>query len=410
VVTQVRIKVTPVYDRLYRTVKSLTGLTTIVEVGGAGSSKSHSIAQLLIQLLTEHTGLRIGVGRKTFPAHRTSGMALVIELLKSYGIYHASNHNRGEFTYQHNGNTILFFSLGEGESGREKMKSANFNIIWLEEATEFDLADYRQLMLRLRHPAPAGLHNFMLLSHNPIDENHWIKKELIDKDPSVIVHHSTYHDNTFIAEDYRKLLEDLKNQDQNYYRIYVLGEWGRLENIIYSNWRTALTPPPDYEAWAYGLDFGFNVATALIKVGMVKNQVYLEEKIYRANLTNSDLIELLTHQARADIYADSAEPQRIEEIRRAGWNIYSAEKDVKLGIDLCKRQTLNISAESVNLLKEIKGYQWKTDKNGNRLDEPVKFNDHACDAFRYCLYGLTKRFGFATARPTGQRVRATHHF
>lgn len=394
------IKVTPVFDLLHKTIEGLTELSTIIEVGGAGSSKSYSIAQKLVQFLIEGKDLKIAVGRKTFPSHRTSGMALILGLLKEYGGYRETEHSKTEYSYTHNSNYMLFFSLGEGESGREKMKSADFNIIWLEEATEFDLADYRQMMLRLRHPIPKGKHNFLIMSHNPIDENHWIKTKLIDTgSPSIITHRSTYKDNPFCPGDYIKLLEDLVNQDENYYRIYVLGEWGKLENLIYRKWEIIEDLPRenDWEAWGYGLDFGFTNPTALLKVVLAGKKLYWDECLYQSKLTNADLIERLTHEKRADIYADSAEPQRIEEIYRAGWNIYPANKDVKMGLDVCKRQTIYITKRSVNLIKEIRGYSNKKDKKGLLLEEPVKFNDHACDSGRYGTLGLTERFGFATA-------------
>ena len=40
---------------------------------------------------------------------------------------------------------------------------------------------------------------------------------------------------------------------------------------------------------------------------------------------------------------------------------------------------------SENLLKEIKSYKWKEDKNGHVLDEPVKFRNHLMDGMRYYL-------------------------
>ena len=86
------------------------------------------------------------------------------------------------------------------------------------------------------------------------------------------------------------------------------------------------------------------------------------------------------------IYADSAEPARIEEIRRAGFNIYPSDKSIKDGIDFIKRQKLHILKDSVNLIKEIGGYKYKEDKDGNVMDEPVKFRDHLVDAMRYAIY------------------------
>jgi len=37
-------------------------------------------------------------------------------------------------------------------------------------------------------------------------------------------------------------------------------------------------------------------------------------------------------------------------------------------------------------LKEIQTYSWRTDRQGNILEQPVKFNDHAMDAIRYAVY------------------------
>jgi len=160
-----------------------------------------------------------------------------------------------------------------------------------------------------------------------------------------------------------------------------------------------LPPKCDWQAWAYGLDFGFVNPTALIKVIVSNKKIYWDERVYQVGLTNADLIERLTHEERADIYADSAEPDRIEEIERAGWVIYPANKDVKMGLDLVRRQTLNLTKSSVETIKEVRNYSRKKDKDGKVLEEPVKIRDHACDAGRYASLGLTEQFGFATAMP-----------
>jgi phage terminase large subunit len=99
------------------------------------------------------------------------------------------------------------------------------------------------------------------------------------------------------------------------------------------------------------------------------------------------------------LYCDRDESQRIEEFSRAGWNAYPGEKDVKMGIDLCTRQKLHITKRSENILKEIRGYSRKKDKNGDVLEDPVKYKDHTMDAMRFGVYGLVTRFGFATAEP-----------
>jgi phage terminase large subunit len=142
------------------------------------------------------------------------------------------------------------------------------------------------------------------------------------------------------------------------------------------------------EMW-YGLDFGFNHPTVLLQMGIRGGELWIKELIYESHLTNSDIIDemgKLNVDTRSPMYADSAEPARIEEIYRAGYNILPAEKKVDDGIDRVKRYKINVHTESVNMLKEFKTYKWMEDKNGNVLDMPVKFKDDAMDAMRYGVY------------------------
>lgn len=158
---------TPVFERL-RECKD----TTVVLVGGAGSSKSHSIAQFLIEKLVMEKGKSIGICRKTFPALRMTAMDLVFGLLKEYGIYREENHNKTANTYTHGTNKIWFFSLDE----LEKIKSANFHYIWMEECNEFSRADYMVMKLRLRGPTTPDCPNQIFLSLNPVDASNWVAK------------------------------------------------------------------------------------------------------------------------------------------------------------------------------------------------------------------------------------------
>jgi phage terminase large subunit len=42
-----------------------------------------------------------------------------------------------------------------------------------------------------------------------------------------------------------------------------------------------------------------------------------------------------------------------------------------------------VTKRSVNLIRELRGYTWQKDRDGNSLNEPIGVNDHAMDAFRY---------------------------
>lgn len=371
---------------------------TIINVGGAGSSKSYSIAQLLIYKLLNEKNKRIGICRKTFPALRMTAMDLVLSILKEWGIYRDDNFNKTSSIYKYGSNQIQFFSLDDPE----KIKSANFSYIWMEEANEFSFEDYTIMKLRLRHPTNGEM-NQMFLSLNPIDAHGWIPTKLIQQSDVEVIH-STYQDNAFLNADYIKTITDLINQDANFYKIYALGEWGLLQRRIYTNYKVIpQLPEITGGQWAYGLDYGLVNPSGVVRVYRLEEQgavkLYAEERLYKTGLTNSDIIEHFTHEDKGDIYGDPSAKQFNEEIRRAGFNCYEAHKIVKDGIDVCQRSTLYIPESSVNLIKEIQSYQWKEDKDGHVLSEPVKFNDHLMDAMRYAIYGMTERFGFATARP-----------
>ena len=383
----------------------------IVNVGGAGSSKSYSIAQLLIERLLTQENKTFGIVRHTFPALRMTAMGLFLQLLKEYGIYKDSRHNKTANTYTYGTNTVWFFSIDESE----KIKSTNFSYIWVEEANELDWESYIILKLRLRAPIKKGEINQIFLSLNPSDAHGWIAtklcgvkegiKEQVPIDPDVEIIHSTYEDNPYLDSAYVGVLQNLIMQDEQFYQIYTLGNWGRLEGRIYSNY-TILPELPVMEKshWAYGLDFGYSSISALVKIILFNDKIYAEERLYKTGLTVADIIEFLSHEPRGDIYCDPSSKQATKEIAQAGYIALEGVKSVKESIDLCKQQTIFVPQTSANLIKELRGYHWKknpqaTGQTDAFLPEPVKYNDHALDALRYAVWGITSRFGFATARP-----------
>ncbi len=370
---------------------------TIINVGGSGSSKSWTIAQRMVLHFVNEKNKQLIITRKTMPACKRSSYGLIVKLLKDYGYYGRVRHNKTDHTISLGSNVMLFFGLDEPTKTKSIDEGANY--IWMEEADEFAYDDYMAFSQQLRKP-PGNELNHLYLSFNPIDGNGWIPTKLIGAE-GVEVIHSTYKDNPLADEAWVKALEDTLKTDENYYRIYALGEWGRLENLIFPDYILVDELPKEFDAWCYGLDFGFSEShkMALIKVLLLGQKLYWQECILESGMTTSDLIERLGHFDRGDIYADSARPDQIEEIFRAGYNIYPANKSVQTGIDVCKRQPIHITKDSVLLSKQVKGYCRKVDKNGNILEEPTKFNDDGPDAGRYGTLGITERFGFATAAP-----------
>jgi len=355
--------------------------------GGAGAGKSYTVAQYLIYLMLEATNKHILITRKANPALKLTAYRLVLSLLDSYQIPYEHHKADQIIEFKPKRNLIFFRGLDDPE----KIKSAEFNYIWMEEATEFTLEDFQQLKLRLRRATGDHRRNKIFLTFNPIPS--WIKDYFFDsaKEDDVSILKVTYMDNSFLDREYIALLEQLAEQDKTYHKIYALGEFAIPEHVIYPNFVNIDTPPNKIDEIVFGVDFGYNNPTAVLKVGIKDNEIWILDEVYQSHLTNQDLIDILKQfiaPKSAFVFCDSAEPQRIQELRRAGFNAMPSPKDVKLGIDIVKRHKINILRRCVNTIKEIKLYRWKQDAQGNILDEPIKLNDHAMDALRYAVCGL----------------------
>lgn len=378
------VKVTNVYTRNRRATKPV-----VANIGGADSSKSYSMAQLFIEKFKSEKNKTFLVCRKTLPALRLTAYRLVVDLLKDYGIYRSRDHNKSMNTISEPwlSNLIVFASVDDPE----KYKSQEYNYIWIEEANEFTWEDFIILKLRLRAKTIDESPNRMYLTFNPSDELGWINQKLF-KEPDVEKIHSTYKDNPFAADVDVGVLEGLRGQDESYWNIYARGEFARLKGKIHTLVMST-EPYPECRETIYGLDFGFVNPNVLLQIDIdfERMTLYITELIHKSGQTNSQLIadmkdEIPEEHRGREIYADSAEPARIEEISDAGFNIFPAEKSVLDGIDCVNRFKLVTNEENVKANPELNGYKRKVDRKGDVLEEPVKFKDHSPNALRYAVY------------------------
>src|SRR3989304_5831592 len=313
----------------------------VINRGGSRSSKTFSIGQLLfLERFFTQRNKKILVLRKTLPSLRISVYQDWKKFMDQYDLYNIVEENKQnlDYYYKPNNNYLHFGSL----DSPEKIKSSGWNYIWMNEATDFDKDDLMQLLLRLSEPIEEELRNQLFMCFNPIDEYHWIKTDILDKRENFDLEeiHSTYLDNQFLSKDYIKLIESY----------ITIGET------------------------IYGLDFGFTNPSALLKIVINGNDIFEEELIYQTELTNAQLIEKcneLNVSKTFPIYADSAEPDRIQEFREAGYNVIESVKDVINSIDFVKRFKIHCYKPSSNLIKEKMGYSRRKDKNGRIYEEPA---------------------------------------
>jgi phage terminase large subunit len=371
------IKSTVIFEKNY---EALSGPHRfIINEGGSRSSKTYSLCQLMVIYCLQNSGKVVSIIRKTFPALRATVLRDFIEILKEMGIYSLDNHNKSEHIYTFsNGSIVEFFSVDD----EQKIRGRKRDIAWCNEANELYFDDFTQLNMRTEFK--------LIFDYNPSDSSSWLYE--LPKEESILIK-STYRDNPFLPNSIRAQIEDLKRTDEALYQIYALGEKAISKSNIYSNWTFLSHRPARFVNYVYGLDFGYNHPTALMRVYWCDNDIYIEPVIYESYLTTTMLIEKLQAmgiEQTVTIMADYSRPEIIQEMNIAGFDVQNANKVVKKGIDNVK--TFGVFCQDhKDLKREYENYKWK--KIGDFItDEPVKLFDDAMDAVRYATTHIRQEY------------------
>ena len=359
--------------------------------GGAGSGKSHFVAQEVLLNMMSDKEYSYLVVRKTGKSIRNSVFRLLTEMINDNNLSGYFKINKTEMTIMCVTGASLITS---GLDDVEKLKSvANINRIWVEEASEITETDFNQLDLRLRGLSKIGYQ--LTLTFNPISETHWLKKSFFDIGrPDSFVLKTTYKDNNFLDDQYIRTLMELEKQDYQYFRIYALGEWGSIGNIIYSNWRKQDLSDirSTFDNLYNGLDFGFaDDPTAFIRVHLdnKRKKIYILEEFALRGLFIDDIAAELKDRINGEyITCDSSEPRSISDLKRNGIKALAAKKgpgSVEHGIKWLQGHEIIVDPSCVETINELSSYKWKEDKDGNVIAKPVDTNNHILDALRYAL-------------------------
>jgi phage terminase large subunit len=371
------IKATAIFEKNYDAI--LGDKRFIINEGGSRSSKTYSLCQLMIIYCLQNNNKVVSVIRKTFPALRATVLRDFIEILKEIGLYKQEMHNKSEHIYTFaNGSMIEFFSVDD----EQKIRGRKRDIAWCNEANELYFDDFTQLNMRTEDK--------LIFDYNPSDSASWLYE--LPAEESIKIK-STYKDNPFLPDSIKAQIEDLARTDEALYQIYALGEKAISKSNIYSQWTFVAHRPSRFVKYVYGLDFGYNHPSALMRVYYCDNDIYIEPVIYESYLTTTMLIEKLATlniEQTVTILADYSRPEIIQEMNIAGYDVQNANKVVKKGIDNLK--TFGVFCQDDKAIKrEYENYKWK--KIGDFItDEPVKLFDDAMDAIRYATTHIRQEY------------------
>lgn len=374
----------------------------IVNQGGARSSKTYSVLQLLLLICQRAKGSRlISVVSETLPHLKKGAMRDFIAILEEDGLYSESMHNKtdnifsiksldGKFT-----SYIEFFGADSGD----KVRGPQRDYLFLNEANNLDWETYYQLAIRTAKT--------IFIDFNPVSE-FWVHTELL---PSLQASHyefikSTYRDNEYLSEHQVADIERRALRDDNFRLVYAEGEIGSLEGLIYKHWKLC-DDLPTTDKRIIGIDFGFtNDPTVITDVRQYNGEWWADEVTYQTGLLNNDIARIIKGmglRSGVRVVCDSAEQKSIEDLKRMGINAEPCEKgagSIVAGIDYINSMPINITRRSLNAHKELRNYKWKTDKSGKALNEPIDNWNHFCDSFRYAGNAFKKIVPITPARYT----------
>jgi len=350
--------------------------------GGTSASKTISILALLINYAIRNKGKEISVVSESIPHLRRGCIKDFLSILKGLNRYSDSQFNKSTLKYIFsNGSYIEFFSTDQPD----KLRGARRTDLYINECNNVPFDAYTQLAVRT-----SGT---IWLDYNP-SNLFWVDKELVGKQDTDYIT-LTYKDNNALPESIVKEIEKAKEKAKtstywaNWWKVYGLGETGSLEGVCIPDWKEIDRLPEDARILAHGVDFGWNDPTVIISLYKWNESYIADEIFYKSNTTLRDLsLFISNNNIKENLIADSAEPKSIEILRRDGHHIYPCTKgrdSVNFGINLINQNEIYVTARSRNLKRELQGYVWAKDKEGNTLNKPTGEHPDCIDSLRYVL-------------------------
>lgn len=378
--------------------------------GGRGGGKSFNVGTFL-ERLTFEEGHTILDCRYTMTAASISVIPEFVEKIELDGTEEFFDITKTDIVNRVSGSRLLFRGI-KTSSGNQtaKLKSIQgISTFVCDEAEEWTSEnDFDKMVLSIRQ---KGVQNRVIIVMNPTDSSHFIYRKYIERThktvefdgvpvqisthPNVLHIHTTYLDNIEnLSDQFIQEVEQMKRDNPEKYAHIVMGRWVDVaEGAIFKNIHIVKEFPQWCERVALGQDFGYsNDPTAIVKCGVIGNELYIDELCYKTQMLTRDIVQELKRYPDLRVMSESADPRLVDEISNAGVLIYPVDKSgrsIIAGIEKMLEYTIYVTERSYNMRTEFHNYVWDKDKDGKPINQPAEGQqDHLIDAVRYYVLGM----------------------
>ena len=365
--------------------------------GGRGSGKSTAAAVAVIDLTYSKYGHKIMYLRATMTSMEDSSIEDIRTAIKDLGLSNDFRENKGKIINRVTGSTVTFKGIRSSGAATANLKSlSGITTVVFEEAEE--IKSFEEFSMIDEGIRKKGVPLKIIMLYNPGSAlSSWIHKEWFKNgkvneerlDDTVFIH-STYLDNLENLNPKKVAsYERYKKTNPVYYKNTILAEWTLdAQERVYADWDLIPVLDQEGDTW-YGLDFSYygKDHTACVKVTWIDGVYYAEEMFSESKQLITDTVRAMRDAGipkNAKIFADSAMPLLIEEIKRKGYSGIKKCRKGRVEAEVKKVQDMDIRIvgnESSNLFYHNKTWQ-RT--NG-------KIKDHEPDLFAALRYAVNSK-------------------
>lgn len=377
--------------------------------GGRGSLKSSTVSLLVPQLLIANPNTHALVLRKVANTLRDSVFnqyMWAIAELGMAGLWYAKV-SPMEIIYRPTGQKIMF----RGADDPMKIKSIKvpFGYIAVTHFEEKDQFSGRAEIRTILQSTMRGGDKFWNFeSYNPpISRDNWANVDSAEDKPNRLCHISTYLDapKSWLGEEFINEAEYLKQTDERAYQHEYLGlPVGTGGNVFDKLELREITDDEvkRFDRIYQGIDFGWYpdpFCFIRIYYDVARETLYLIDEHYVNKMSNEDNAVWIRDRHYNDfpITCDSAEPKSIADLRASGLDARNAIKgpgSVEYGMKWLQRRKIVIDKRRTpNAYKEIVGYEYERNKDGEIISGYPDKNNHAIDAIRYGMEPVFRLYG-----------------